>query len=102
MTIPTEALRLHPDGALHPGKPFCALSTVLEAYAELCQDSSPHLQAALEALGTGLARKAVPSQSLTRAISSLKEKMVGPKEAPTGPKVLPSLWLLNERDRDSY
>ena len=57
------------------------------------------MQAALEVLGTGLARKAAPSQSLTRAISSLKERMA--EAAPTGPKVVSGLWLLHKRDGDS-
>ena len=41
------------------------------------------LQAALEALETGLARRAAPTQALTRAVESLRVKMDGPEKEPS-------------------
>ena len=83
------ATRLYHDSTLHHRK--LVLCTVNRARGMPCTlpiHHGQHLQAALEVLGTGLARKAAPSQSLTRAISSLKERMAGAEEAPTGPKVI--------------
>lgn len=41
------------------------------------------LQAALEALETGLARRAAPAQVLMRAVESLREKMDVPEKEPS-------------------
>lgn len=46
------------------------------------------LQAALEALETGLARKAAPTQALTRAVSSLRAKIDALAAAPSYQTVL--------------